>query len=98
MHLRGRRFWIALALLLLIAFASYRIGQSLRSSYHYRAALAALERRDFRDASARLDRALATDPSDLTTRLLAAQAARRGGNYAEALAQLRLYEQLGGLV
>jgi Tfp pilus assembly protein PilF len=97
LRIPGRRAWIALLSLLLIGFATYRIGRSAIAGYHYHAALAALERRDFRDASARLDQALAVEPDDLTTRLLAAQTARRRGDYADALAHLRLCEQQGGV-
>jgi tetratricopeptide (TPR) repeat protein len=93
MHIRGRRFWLVLVLLAVIGVASYRVGLHLWESYHYRAALAALDRRDFAGAGAHLDRCLELDGSDLATRLLAARTARRRNDYTTALTHLRAYEK-----
>src|SRR5260370_21159573 len=96
MQIRGRRPWLVLVLLLLIGAASYRVGMHLWETYHYRAALAALERRDFRQAGSHLQRCLEVNSSDLTVRLLAAQTARRQRDYAAALAHLRAYAKCPG--
>ena len=87
MHFRGRRPWLVLLLLLVIGLASYRVGVQVWETYRYRAALAAIERRDFRQAGSALDRCLERNPDDLTVRLLAAQTARRRRDYAAALSQ-----------
>jgi len=97
MHFRGRRPWLVLLLLLVIGLASYRVGVQVWETYRYRAALAAIERRDFRQAGSALDRCLERNPDDLTVRLLAAQTARRRRDYAAALDHLRAYEKGRGV-
>jgi Tfp pilus assembly protein PilF len=93
MHIPGRRLWLVLVLLVVIGVASYQVGLQLWASYHYRAALAALDRRDFTGACTHLDRCINVDGSDLATRLLAARTARRRNDYTAAMTHLRAYEK-----
>ncbi len=88
MHIRGRRPWLVLLLLLVIGLAIYRLGIHVPGMYHYRAALAALEQRDLVEAGNHLERCLEHDPGDLSVRLLAAQTARRRRDYAAAMEHL----------
>jgi Tfp pilus assembly protein PilF len=97
MRIRGRRPWLVLVLLLVIGIASYRLYYLLWDTYHYRTALVAIARRDFRQADTHLQRCLDIDPGDLTVRLLAAQTARRRRAYGAALEHLRAYERGRGL-
>jgi tetratricopeptide (TPR) repeat protein len=97
MRIGGRRPWLALLLLLLIGFALYRIGLLLWCSYHYRAALAALERRDFQQADLHLQRSLDAAPGDLTVRLVAARTARRQRHYDSARKHLDLFARQQGV-
>lgn len=57
---------------------------------------AALDQRDFPTASARLNEYLESRPDDLPVRLLAAQTARRQGDFDAAHGQLRRYQDAGG--
>src|SRR3954453_20890601 len=96
MHL-SKRTWVALILLLPVAaFLTYQLGVYLYGRHHYRAAEEALDRRDFADASAHLERCLSVAPGDLPTRLLAAQAARRRHEWDEARLNVREFKQSGG--
>jgi tetratricopeptide (TPR) repeat protein len=63
---------------------------------NYRAAIAALERRDFAAAADYLDKHLADHPTDREARLLAARTARRRGADDEFLNHIEAYKQAGG--
>jgi tetratricopeptide (TPR) repeat protein len=91
MALRGRSLVFVLgAVLALLAAAGYWIGWQCWGTYHYRAARAALEDREFRQAADELDATLKAWPVDPAVRLLAAQAARRQGDFDRASRHLRL--------
>jgi tetratricopeptide (TPR) repeat protein len=86
---------------LLVALAAagvalYEAAQHFRVRRHLALANASLERREFREAGAHLDLCLSIWPNDPEVRLLAAQAARRGGDFAAAHAHLRAHQQLQG--
>src|SRR5262249_54583219 len=94
-HLRPARSRLALVAALLVAASGViwfvRAGSHARELY--RAAEAALGRHDFREASRHLDEYLSLRPDDAEALLRAAQAARRGGDFA--LAERRLAEAGG---
>jgi predicted Zn-dependent protease len=93
----GKRMRVALVVLVpVVAFLGYELGLFLYGNYHYRAAEQALDRRDFDDASAHLEKCLDVSPRELPTRLLAAQAARRRHDYEEARRQLYAFKQNKG--
>lgn len=97
MRLGGKKTKVALALLLVVAaFAAYRLGLHFWGLRHWRAAQEALTRRDFPQAGAHLKHCLAVWPDDTSVRLLAAQTARRQGDLDEAQRQLHVYQQLKG--
>jgi tetratricopeptide (TPR) repeat protein len=86
-----KRRYLALMLLLpLVGIIAYQVGVYCWGSYHYRTAEQALERRDFAQASLHLQKCLEVWPNERLVRLLAAQTARRQGQFDEALHQLRL--------
>ena len=97
MHIRRRTCWLGLVLLVLLGVAFVWLRPYAVAEYHHRAALAALEQRDLRQASAHLQQALLHDPHRRELQLLAAQTARRLHRYADGVAHLRAYEQGGGL-
>jgi predicted Zn-dependent protease len=78
---------VALASLLLaaIALGVWRIVHELRTTGHFRAAKAALDAGDFAAARQHLDHCLKAWPDSAETYFLAARAARRNGDLAEAL-------------
>jgi tetratricopeptide (TPR) repeat protein len=82
-------------LLLLIGLGSYSGVQALRAEYHLAAARKALEQADLRSARAHLALCLALAPKSAEAHFLAAQAARRSGNYEEAEQYLNDCEKLG---
>jgi tetratricopeptide (TPR) repeat protein len=92
---RWARIVLAVGLLLLVGAGAYYLGVVVWASRHYHAALEALERYDFAEASTHLEHYLSVHPNDPDVRLLAAQTARRRGDFDEALRQLRLAEQHG---
>lgn len=97
MRIRGYQAKLALGLLLLIVcYGAYRIGAHLQAQRHHDAALQALERRDFRDAGFHLNECLRAWPSDPAVHLLAAQTARRRGDFNDAERKLRAYGRLNG--
>jgi predicted Zn-dependent protease len=87
-----------LALLLLLVpvlgYAAYRGGLHFWVAHHRRAAVEALEQRDFRAAATHLKTCLGFAPDNLDLQLLAAQTARRQGNYDEARRHLRVVQEL----
>jgi tetratricopeptide (TPR) repeat protein len=94
MRLRGPRAWIFLGLLLLlVAWAAYQGSFFFVGLYHRQAARDALARRDFAAASVHLNQSLDAWPSQLDTRLLAAQTERRRGRFDEAERHLDIYVQ-----
>ncbi len=93
MRLGGRKTWIAIALLLLAGGAAYYLGWHAWPQYQYRAARDALARRDFQEATQRLQKFLDVRPDDFMARLLLAQTLRRRGEIDEAIEQLRICKQ-----
>jgi tetratricopeptide (TPR) repeat protein len=83
----ARTRWIAVGGLVVVAalgYAAYRIAIYRWGWGHLLAAQEALQRRDFRQASLRLENCLLYRPDDPAVRLLAAQTARRQGEYTRA--------------
>jgi tetratricopeptide (TPR) repeat protein len=91
----GTRIVLAV-LLLALGFGAYQGGLYLWGFYHYRAATEAVERREFKEAGARLKKCIEVWPNDAPLRLLAARTARRAGDFDEASAQLRAHEKMKG--
>jgi tetratricopeptide (TPR) repeat protein len=87
--------WVALVVLAVLGYGTYRAGRHFWIASHHRAALGALEWRDLRQARRHLDQYLAGAPDDLDARLLAAQTTRRLGDFAAASAHLALLEAAG---
>src|SRR5262245_2041066 len=85
-----------LTLLALISLAAYLGARHWWRQHEFRAVRQALDRRDFAQARALLARCLDRWPQDAELRLLAAQAARRGGDFAEAEKHLGLCPQFKG--
>jgi tetratricopeptide (TPR) repeat protein len=88
--------WVRIALVLLlpvVAVLAYFVGLRLWAGYHRRAAEQALAQREFKEASLHLEKCLDVAPDDLEARLLAAQAARRRGDFDEARRHLHLFHQ-----
>jgi predicted Zn-dependent protease len=83
-------------LLLVLGYAAYHGSLYIGGVYHYHAAGDAAERRAFREASVHLKKCIEVWPDDAALRLLAARAARRGGDMGEASAQLRAHEKKQG--
>ncbi len=97
MRVVGRKAWpFLLGVLLLVGYGAYELGVYCWGFYHYRSAETALARRDFREAGVHLNQALAAWPRDDAVRLLAAQTARRRGDYDEAIRHLKVYERRRG--
>jgi len=85
-NLRGSlRIVLAVVLLVVIGLTMYQIGVSVWANHQYNSACEALERYDFDQASSYLDRYLSLRPNNPDVRFLAAQVARRRGNFDEAL-------------
>jgi tetratricopeptide (TPR) repeat protein len=91
-----RRLLLAILLLALIAFGAYSAGIHFWAEYQLRAARHDLEQRDFSEASRRLALCMKVRPENVDICLLAAQAARRSRDYAEADRLLKRYRSLGG--
>ncbi|MSQ94238.1 MAG: tetratricopeptide repeat protein [Gemmataceae bacterium] len=92
MRLGGTKTKIALVVLLLAGgFAAYWAGYHLWGRHHYQAAQESLKRREFRQAGIHLRTCLDAWPRDPSIRLLAAQAARRGGALDEAKRHLEIH-------
>ncbi|HZZ78739.1 MAG TPA: hypothetical protein VFE62_09490, partial [Gemmataceae bacterium] len=66
LSIRDRRVRIAvvIVLLLVIGVAGYQVGLSVWGSWHYNAAVEALDRCDFKAAANHLDKCLWVRPSD----------------------------------
>jgi predicted Zn-dependent protease len=93
---RLRRLLLALALLVPVGLGAYTAGAHLWAEYQLRAARLDLERRDFPRARERLAFFRQVRPANRDACLLAAQAARRARDYAEAERLLGAYRDLGG--
>jgi predicted Zn-dependent protease len=93
---RPRRFAFTVTLLALAGLSVYAGGRYFWRYYQCHAAQQALHRRDFAAARALLTRCLQSWPEDAELCLLAAQAARRDGDYEEADKLLGQCQQLGG--
>jgi Tfp pilus assembly protein PilF len=94
----SKRMRIALVVLVpVLAFLAYELGVVYGyGNYHYRAAGQALDQRDFLGASAHLEKCFDVAPDNLSARLLAAQAARRRGDFEEANRQLHFIQRNKG--
>ncbi|MSQ96911.1 MAG: tetratricopeptide repeat protein [Gemmataceae bacterium] len=91
-----RRRLALLLLLPVLGIVAYIVGIVFVGSSEYRAAQEALERRDFRQARLHLEQYLEVRPGNLDARLLAAQTARRDGNFAASGQHLHIYAQQAG--
>jgi tetratricopeptide (TPR) repeat protein len=97
MRVARKKTWLVIGLLSLAAgVGTYYLVRHLRYLAQYQAAEEALARRDFRQAAAHLRVCLDARPGDLSARLLAAQAARRQGDLAQAAEHLSAYEAANG--
>jgi Flp pilus assembly protein TadD len=92
-----RRALITAVVLLAAAYPAWYGVRVLRAHLAYSAAEQALADYDFPKARERLDEAARLRPRRPDTWLLAAQAARRDGDYAQARDHLERYEKLAGL-
>jgi tetratricopeptide (TPR) repeat protein len=91
--LRQRR-WTVLAVVAALVLGTVVGGPHLWAWYHWRAALADLERYHSADAWAHLKKCLSIWPSSAPAHFLAARAARRCNDYKEAERYLRRSESL----
>jgi tetratricopeptide (TPR) repeat protein len=89
------RFVLAMVLLLILGAACYQIGVSVWTSQKYNAACQALEQYDYVQAGEHLEKYLSYHPTDPAVLVLAAQTARRRGDFDEAVQRLRLAEKHG---
>src|ERR1700676_3034631 len=96
-RLRDRLIQLVLALVLLplLGLAIYQIAVNVWASRQYDAASRALENYDYVQAGADLDGYLSVHPTDPDAVLLAAQTARRRGDFPEALRLLSRAEKQG---
>jgi tetratricopeptide (TPR) repeat protein len=94
----GKRGVILAAVLVVAgsAFLADHVATSRRLDRLLTDANAAIDRRDFPSASARLNEYLRDRPDDLPVRLLAAQTARRQGDFDAAHSYLSYYQEHGG--
>ncbi len=94
----GKRGVIVAAILVVAgsALLADHVATSRRLDRLLADANGALDRRDFRLASSKLDEYLREQPDDLPARLLAAQAARRQGDFDAAHTHLRYHQDHDG--
>ena len=90
---RARVAIVSVVAVIAAAFAVYESVRYLRGRHHLAQARAALARRGFQEASSELNRYLEIWPHEPEVLLLAAQAARRGGDFEAAQAHLRTHQQ-----
>jgi Tfp pilus assembly protein PilF len=88
---------LVLGILPILGLISCLIALHVRAEYHCRAARSALARRDLVQARAHLALCLELRPQSGEVALLAAQAARRAGDYDDAERYLKAYRRLGGV-
>ncbi|MCI0703448.1 MAG: tetratricopeptide repeat protein [Planctomycetia bacterium] len=93
-HQRSWKFWLGLAVLVLLIGTGSWLAWVWTRPDHLREAHEASDRRDFRAASAALKKHLDSDPDDADARLLAARTARREGDFLSASEHLRRYAQI----
>lgn len=86
---------LAIVLLLAIGGAGYQIGLNVWAMRQHDLAVAALDRYDYVAATAHIHSYLKIRPTSPSVRVLAAQAARRRSDFAEAERQLSLAAQHG---
>lgn len=92
-----RTVFVGLVLFLAVAaLVAWQIWRYHWIRGHYDAAKEALQRRDFRQASAHLSKCVRASPNDPSILLLAAQAARRQGDLDLAGQRLSEYREAGG--
>ncbi|MSQ96913.1 MAG: tetratricopeptide repeat protein [Gemmataceae bacterium] len=92
-----RRLALAgLLVLIVVAAAGAWIYVRFGGDADYRAVQDALARRDFQEASRRLQKYLDAKPGDRAVRLLTAQTARRQGDFQDAASHLQIYENHAG--
>src|SRR5262249_13251916 len=93
---RPPRVRVLLAVTLLLGgVTATLLGVHFWANHHYDAATQALERYDYEQASAHLEKYLSVNPTEPQGLLLAAQTTRRRGDFAEAERRLRRAEQHG---
>jgi predicted Zn-dependent protease len=94
----GKKGVILVAILVIVgsALLADHVATNRRLDRLLADANAAIDRRDFPSASARLTEYLRDRPDDLPVRLLTAQTARRQGDLDAAHSQLRYYQEHGG--
>jgi predicted Zn-dependent protease len=95
---RPSRVLLALALAGVTGLTIYFSVAYFRAESHYRAALRALEHRDFGEAMTQLRLYLEIRGENPEVRLLLARTARRAGDYLEADQQLEDYLKLKGMI
>jgi tetratricopeptide (TPR) repeat protein len=91
-----KRLAVAALLLVVIGCAVFMIVRAYSNHPNLRLAQKALEQRDFKAASWHLGQYLEAHPGDSAARLLAAQTARRNGDFAQAVEHLEIYQRRGG--
>jgi tetratricopeptide (TPR) repeat protein len=94
---RSKPRFVLLLVLAASGLGLWRVGRLTWGQWELRAARTALLRRDFAGARAHLDGCLDVWPHDAETLMLAAQAARRGGDLGEANRLLREHQQFHGV-
>jgi tetratricopeptide (TPR) repeat protein len=92
---RWVRIVLAVTLFLLVGLGSYWIGVRIWAGRQYRAAEDALRRYDFEEAGACLESYLSLRPNDPDGWFLAAQTARRRGDFQAAMSRFREAEKHG---
>lgn len=93
---RTIRIVLVVVLLVIIGGALWPVVAYFRAGHQFRAAEAALGRRDFTQASLHLEESLRLWPDDLLVRLTAARTARRQGDFARAIEHLQAFERARG--
>jgi predicted Zn-dependent protease len=78
-----------------VGLGAYLIAKEVRARSHYRDALAAIERRDFRDALFHLEQCREAWPTDRDVALLTARTARRAGELEAAQRLVDEADRLG---
>src|SRR3989442_11551813 len=84
---------VILAVVAGIGLGGRAISRYVRAEYSYRAALEALERKDFAAAREFLTLCLEARPGSTDTHFLAARTARRALDYEEAERQIREFQK-----
>jgi Tfp pilus assembly protein PilF len=93
---RWHRWVVALVAMALLVIAGGLIGRQAWAAHHVRLAEQSLDQCDFTDALEHLEQSLRLGWDSAATRLQAARAARRAGNYARAQEHLAARDKEGG--